>query len=124
MIGTAGRRDKRGRLPRGPARRAARHLRGRPANPYPHPVRRGTVSSREEEGPFTVRLYERFLDRLPVRRLAPRQDGHPLDAAATGHIRRVERILVSTAAGLAVLGFLGYYLPVYYAPHLLSLGHA
>lgn len=80
-------------------------------------MRRGTVSSREEEGPFTVRPYERFLDRLPVRRIAPRPDGHPLDAAATGHIRRVERILVSTAAGLAVLGFLGYYLPVYYAPH-------
>ena len=65
-----------------------------------------------------MRLYERFLDRLPVRRLAPRQDGQPLDAAATGHIRRVERTLVAAAAGLAVLGFLGYYLPVYHAPHL------
>jgi hypothetical protein len=65
-----------------------------------------------------VSLYERFLDRLPVRRLAPREDGQPLGAEATGHMRRVERALVAAAAGLAVLGFLGYYLPVYFAPHL------
>ena len=37
---------------------------------------------------------------------------------AAGHIRRAERVLVAAAAGLAVLGFLGYYLPVYLAPHL------
>ena len=65
-----------------------------------------------------MRLFERFLDRLPVRRFAPRADGHPLDAAAVAHIRRVERALVSVAAGLAVLGFLGYYLPVYRAASL------
>jgi hypothetical protein len=65
-----------------------------------------------------VRLFERFLVRLPVRRLGPHPDGHPLDAAQSGHIRRVERVLVTAAAGLAVLGFLGYYLPVYRAPHL------
>jgi len=39
-------------------------------------------------------------------------------AAATQHIRRVERVLMAAAAGLAVVGFLGYYLPVYRAPHL------
>jgi hypothetical protein len=65
-----------------------------------------------------VRIFERFLVRLPVRRLGPRPDGQPLDAVAAGHIRRVERILVAAAAGLAVLGFLGYYLPVYRAPDL------
>jgi hypothetical protein len=65
-----------------------------------------------------VRVFERFLVRLPVRRLAPREDGQPLDAEAAGHIRRVQRILIAAAAGLAVLGFLAYYLPVYYAPHL------
>ena len=52
------------------------------------------------------------------RRLGSRQDGQPLDAVATRHIRRAEWILVSSAAGLAVLGFLGYYVPVYRAPHL------
>jgi hypothetical protein len=65
-----------------------------------------------------VPVYERFLVRLPVRHLASRQDGHPLDPVAVGQIRRVHRILVAAAAGLAVLGFLAYYLPVYYAPHL------
>jgi hypothetical protein len=65
-----------------------------------------------------VPFYESFLRRLPVRRLAPRQDGQPLAAAASGHIRRAERALTMTAAGLAVLGFLSYYLPVYNAPQL------
>ena len=60
-------------------------------------------------------VYERFLGWLPVRRLPPRGDGQPLGAEAVAHIRRVERILVAAAAGLAVLGCLGYYLPVYAA---------
>ena len=65
-----------------------------------------------------MRVYERFLGCLPVRGLPPRPEGQPLGVAATGHIRRVERVLVAPAAGLAVLGFLGYYLPVYRAPEL------
>jgi hypothetical protein len=65
-----------------------------------------------------VPVFEGFLVRLPVRHVAPRQDGHPLDAVAAAHIRQVHRLLVAAAAGLAVLGFLAYYLPVYYAPHL------
>jgi hypothetical protein len=65
-----------------------------------------------------MRVYERFLGCLPVRGLPPRPEGQPLGVAATGHIRRVERALVTAAAGLAVLGFLGYYLPVYRAPEL------
>jgi hypothetical protein len=65
-----------------------------------------------------MRVYERFLGCLPVRGLPPRPEGQPLGVAATGHIRRVERVLVAAAAGLPVLGFLGYYLPVYRAPEL------
>jgi hypothetical protein len=65
-----------------------------------------------------VRVFERFVARLPVRHLPPRAEGQPLGTAATGHIRRVEWTLVTAAATLAVLGFLGYYLPVYRAPHL------
>jgi len=65
-----------------------------------------------------VPVFEQFLDRLPVRRFAARAAGQPLGAAAAAHIRRVELGLVSAAAGLAVLGFLGYYLPVYRAPDL------
>jgi hypothetical protein len=65
-----------------------------------------------------VSVFERILVRLPVRRLGPREDAQRLDAATTQHIRRVERVLVAAAAGLAVVGFLGYYLPVYRAPHL------
>jgi hypothetical protein len=63
-------------------------------------------------------VFERFLHRLPVRRLGPREDAQRLDAATTQHVRRMEQVLVAAAAGLAVVGFLGYYLPVYRAPHL------
>ncbi|HEY7138933.1 MAG TPA: hypothetical protein VIE44_02450 [Methylomirabilota bacterium] len=116
MIGAGFRGDKREANRLNP--RLTRHLRTLPANSTLTRVRRGTVPSRDGEGPFTVAFYERFLRRLPVRRLAPRQDGQPLDATASGHIRRVDRILMATAACLAVLGFLGYYLPVYRAPDL------
>src|SRR5262249_25400601 len=81
-------------------------------------VARDRPEPRSGGPPPGVRLFERFLGRLPVRRFAPRADGHPLDAAAARYIRRVELVLVSAAAGLAVLGFLGYYLPVYRAPDL------
>lgn len=63
-------------------------------------------------------VFERCLWRLPVRALPPRGDGQPLTAAALGHIRRAEWILIGAAACLAALGFLGYYLPIYHAPHL------
>ena len=66
--------------------RATPDLHGGPANHTLTRVRRGTVPSREGEGPFAVSLYARFLDRLPVRRIAPREDGQPLNAEATGHI--------------------------------------
>ena len=63
-------------------------------------------------------VYERFLRRLPVRRFGRPADVHELDPEAIRHIRRVERLLVTAAAGLAVLGFLAYYVPVYRAPEL------
>jgi hypothetical protein len=65
-----------------------------------------------------VAIFERWLRRLPVRRLPSRAAGQPLAAVAARHIRRVERTLIAAAACLAVLGFLGYYLPVYRAPQL------
>jgi hypothetical protein len=76
------------------------------------------VSRRGREGPLRVGIFERWLRHLPVRRLAPRADGQPLDAVAVAHIRRVERVLIAAASTLAVLGFLGYYLPVYHAPQM------
>ena len=71
-----------------------------------------------------MRVFERFLGRLPVRRFAPRADR----AAARRRGRRAHpprRAHCSSpaAATLAVLGFLGYYLPVYAAPQLLPRGH-
>ncbi len=63
-------------------------------------------------------VYERVLRRLPVRRFGHRADAHELDPVAARHIQRVEWLLVAAAAGLAVLGFLAYYLPVYLASHL------
>ena len=63
-------------------------------------------------------VYEGFLQRLPVRPFARREDVPGPDAMLARHLRRVERILLAAAAGLAVLGFLAYYLPVYRWPHL------
>jgi hypothetical protein len=63
-----------------------------------------------------VSVLEHFLHRLPVRRFPPREGSLPADSAAARHIRRVEWTLVAAAACLAVLGFLGYYLPVYFRP--------
>ncbi len=63
-------------------------------------------------------VYERFLRRLPVRRFGHRADVHELDPEAVRHIRRVEWLLVTAAAALAVIGFLAYYVPVYRAPQL------
>ncbi len=94
-----------------------RGLRGVHANHTLSRCGAGGFRSASGREPFTVRVYERFLGRLPVRRLPPRGEGQPLCAEAVGHIRRVERMLVAAAAILAVLGFLGYYLPVYAAPH-------
>jgi hypothetical protein len=63
-----------------------------------------------------VSVLERFLRRLPVRRFGPREGPLSPDSPAARHIRRVEGLLVATAAGLAVVGFLAHYLSVYWAP--------
>jgi hypothetical protein len=65
-----------------------------------------------------VAVLARFLERLPVHPLAARADARRLDATATRRIQRVERVLMGVAALLAAIGFLGYYLPVYWAPQL------
>ncbi len=63
-------------------------------------------------------VFVRFLQRLPVYPLAARADARRLDATAIRRIQRVGRVLMGAAALLAVIGFLGYYLPVYWAPEL------
>jgi hypothetical protein len=65
-----------------------------------------------------VTVLARFLERLPVHPLGARADAHPLDASATRRIQRVQQVLMGAAAVLAVIGFLAYYLPVYWAPRL------
>jgi hypothetical protein len=65
-----------------------------------------------------VTVLARFLERLPVHPRGARADAHHLDAPATCRIQRVQRTLMGAAALLAVIGFLGYYLPVYIAPQL------
>ncbi len=107
-------RDKRARS----ASRAhrARPLRGGAGDPTLARVRPDGAGRRKGPGPVSV--LERFLRRLPVRRFETPEGPLPPDGAAARHIRRVERILVATAAALAVLGFLAYYVPVYRVPDL------
>jgi hypothetical protein len=117
MIGGRSRRDKcgrpvrvRSREPREPG--CAELVRRLPSlgcvagDPQPRP-----------EGPFTMRVSERFLGCLPVRGLPPRPEGQPLG------VRRPATLVVSSGRSWrrrpgAVLGLLGYYLPVYRAPEL------
>ena len=63
-------------------------------------------------------LYRRFFARLPVRPVAGDGQLHLLSEAEIGMIRRRHRQAVAGAAGLSVLGFLAYFLPVYLAPGL------
>jgi hypothetical protein len=65
-----------------------------------------------------VTILARFLERLPVHPLGARTDAPRLGASATRRIQRVQQVLMGAAAVLAVLGFLAYYLPVYFAPEL------
>jgi len=114
MIGGDLTRDKRARS----ASRAhrARPLRGGAGDPTLARVRPDGAGRRKGPGPVSV--LERFLRRLPVRRFETPEGPLPPDGPAARHIRRVERILVATAAALAVLGFLAYYVPVYRVPDL------
>lgn len=63
-------------------------------------------------------LYRRFFRNLPVRDV--RHDGaiHLLSADEVRFIRGRHRLALALAAALAALGFLAYYLPVYWLPEL------
>lgn len=63
-------------------------------------------------------LYRRFFASLPVREVASDGALHLLSAAEVRFIRRRHRIALALAATLAALGFLAYYLPVYWFPEV------
>ncbi len=63
-------------------------------------------------------LYQRFFERLPVREVEHDDAVHLLNEAEVRFIRSRHRVAVAMAAGLAVFGFLAYYLPVYAYPEL------
>lgn len=63
-------------------------------------------------------LFRRFFDRLPVRPVASDGHLHLLSPEELRAVRRSHRVAVAAAAGLSVMGFLLYFLPVYSAPDL------
>ncbi len=63
-------------------------------------------------------LFRRFFDRLPVRPVPTDGHLHLLSQDELQNVRRCHRTAVVAAAGLSVMGFLMYFLPVYSAPGL------
>jgi hypothetical protein len=61
-------------------------------------------------------LSERFFNRLPVRRLSTDGQLHLLDRQEIRRLRRLQSTVMAIAAAFSVLGFLAYYLPVYWCP--------
>jgi hypothetical protein len=61
-------------------------------------------------------LYARFFNRLPVRRLSTDDQLHLLDRQEVRRLRRIQTTVMAIAATFSVLGFLAYYLPVYWYP--------
>lgn len=61
-------------------------------------------------------LYRRFFAGLPVRAVAHDEHLHLLGPDEIRRIRDRHRVALALAAGLAVLGFLAYYLPLYFWP--------
>lgn len=61
-------------------------------------------------------LSERFFNRLPVRRLSADGQLHLLDRQEIRRLRLIQNTVMAIAATLSVLGFLAYYLPIYYCP--------
>jgi hypothetical protein len=64
------------------------------------------------------RLYHLFYQRLPVRRVETDEHLHLLNDKELRNVNRSQRFLMTIAASLSVLGFLGYYLPIYRFPQL------
>ena len=63
-------------------------------------------------------LFRRFFDRLPVPAALTDGQLHLLSEAELAAVQRTHRLAVTAAAGLSVVGFLAYFLPVYAAPGL------
>lgn len=63
-------------------------------------------------------LFRRFFDRLPVPVALTDGQLHLLSAAELRAVQRTHRLAVTAAAGLSVVGFVAYFLPVYLAPEL------
>jgi hypothetical protein len=63
-------------------------------------------------------LFAFFYQRLPLRPSSTDEHLHLLNAAERHRLRRTERLVMSLAALLSVLGFLVYYLPIYRHPQL------
>lgn len=62
------------------------------------------------------KLYNLFYQRLPVRSVSADQHLDLLNEAEIKQIRRSHRVLIAAAISLAVLGFLSYYLPIWWHP--------
>ena len=61
-------------------------------------------------------LSARFFNRLPVRRLSTDGQLHLLDRQEIRRLRLIQNMVMAIAATFSVLGFLAYYLPVYWYP--------
>lgn len=66
-------------------------------------------------------LFRRFFDRLPVPTALTDGQLHLLSEVELRAVRRTHRLAVTAAAGLSVVGFVAYFLPVYTAPELFPL---
>jgi hypothetical protein len=61
-------------------------------------------------------LAERFFNRLPVRPLSTDGPLHLLDRQEIRRLRLIQNTVTAIAATFSVLGFLAYYLPIYWYP--------
>lgn len=87
----------------------------------PEPARARCLQTRRARVSIGARmstLFRRFFDRLPVPAALTDGQLHLLSEAELRAVRRTHRLAVTTAAGLSVVGFLAYFLPVYAAPAL------
>src|SRR4051812_24735682 len=70
----------------------------------------------EAEDRTRTGLSQRFFNRLPVRRLSTDGQLHLLDAQEIRRLRLIQVTVMAIAATFSVVGFLAYYLPVYWYP--------
>lgn len=65
-----------------------------------------------------MNLFDQFYHRLPVRDSGADEHLHLLNEEEIRRINRCQLLAICAGALLSVLGFLAYYLPVYWFPHL------